>query len=40
MAAIACGALVLLCCMSFFVEADFKKQCLPFEKIKMLTSYN
>ena len=24
----------------FFVEADFKKKCLPFEKIKMLTSYN
>ena len=24
----------------FFVEADLKKQCLPFEKIKMLTSYN
>ena len=25
MAAIACGALGLLCCLSFFVEADLKK---------------
>ena len=30
MAAIACGALVLLCCMSLFVEADFKKTMFAF----------